>query len=276
MQGIGKDSLLEPVTSALGKWNCQEISPVQMLGRFNGWLKAVLVRVSEARDLGDVDRYMFYEHAKAVIVTPPDVLRVDEKHLREHYCVNVLGLVITTNHKTDGLYLPADDRRHYVAWSDRQASDYGEGYWRGLYGWYAAGGTGHVCAYLRSIDLSGFDPKAPPVKTPAFWAIVQAGEAPESSELRDVLDHLGNPPAVTVEQLAKTAYELKLSGLYDDLRDRKNRRAIPHKLERVDYIQVRNPDAADGAFKVFGMRRTVYAQRALPLSDQVRAARRVG
>lgn len=275
-QGIGKDTILEPVTTALGKWNCQEISPIQMLGRFNGWQKAVLVRVSEARDLGEVDRYAFYEHSKTVTVTPPDVLRVDEKNLREHYVVNVLGLIITTNHKTDGLYLPAGDRRHYVAWSDRRASEYEEGYWRELYRWYAAGGSGHVCAYLRSIDLSDFDPKAPPRKTAAFWAIVQAGEAPESSELRDVLDHLGNPPAVTVDRLAAAARDLKLIELYEDLRDRKNRRAIPHKLERVDYIQVRNPDAADGAFKVCGMRRTVYAQRALPLADQIRAARRVG
>jgi hypothetical protein len=275
-QGIGKDTILEPVTTALGKWNCQEISPIQMLGRFNGWLKAVLVRVSEARDLGEVDRYAFYEHAKAVIVTPPDVLRVDEKNLREHYVVNVLGLVITTNHKTDGLYLPADDRRHYVAWSDRRAADYKEGYWRALYEWYAAGGTGHVGAYLRALDLSDFDPKAPPRKTAAFWAIVQAGEAPESSELRDVLEHLGNPPAVTVDQLAAGAYDLKLAELHDELRDRKNRRATPHKLERVGMVQVRNPDATDGAFKVCGRRKIVYAQRELPLPDQIRAARRVG
>jgi len=276
MQGIGKDTILEPVTTALGKWNCQEISPIQMLGRFNGWLKAVLVRVSEARDLGEVDRYAFYEHAKAIIVTPPDVLRVDEKNLREHYIVNVLGLVITTNHKTDGLYLPADDRRHYVAWSHRQAIEYDEAYWRTLYGWYASGGSGHVCAYLRSLDLSAFDPKAPPPKTPAFWAIVQAGEAPESSELRDVLDHLGNPAAITVSKLMAAAQDLKLFDLFDELQDRKNRRAIPHKLERVDYVQVRNPDAADGAFKVAGMRRTVYARRTLALADQIREARRVG
>ena len=48
---------------------------------------------------------------------PPDVLRVNEKHLKEYYVLNCLGLIITTNHQTDGLYLPADDRRHYVAWS---------------------------------------------------------------------------------------------------------------------------------------------------------------
>lgn len=274
-QGIGKDTLLEPIKAGVGPWNWHDISPAQMLGRFNGWAKAVVLRVSEARDLGDVDRFAFYDHSKAYIAAPPDVTRVDEKNLREHYVANVCGVVFTTNHRTDGLYLPADDRRHFVAWSESSRDEFRGNYWQELYRWYESGGTGHVIAYLKSLDLSGFDPKAPPPKTAAFWSMVEAAEPPESGELRDVLDHLGNPPVVTVDQLTKAAYELKLSGLYDDLRDRKNRRAIPHKLERVGYVAVRNPDAGDGAFKVCGMRRTVYAQRALPVSEQVRAARRV-
>ena len=70
-----------------------------------------------ARSRRDVNRFSFYDHIKIYTAAPPDVLRVDEKHLREYYVFNVLGVMITTNHKTDGIYLPADDRRHYVAWS---------------------------------------------------------------------------------------------------------------------------------------------------------------
>jgi hypothetical protein len=32
---------------------------------------------------------------------------------------NVCNVVITTNHKLDGLYLPENDRRHFMAWSER-------------------------------------------------------------------------------------------------------------------------------------------------------------
>ena len=39
-QGIGKDTLLEPVKHAIGPWNFTEVSPQQMLGRFNGFLKS--------------------------------------------------------------------------------------------------------------------------------------------------------------------------------------------------------------------------------------------
>ena len=117
-QGIGKDSMLEPVKHAIGSWNFAEVSPQNVLGNFNGLLKSVILRVSEARDLGDVDRFKFYDRSKALTAAPPDVLRVNEKNLREHYVPNVTGVIITTNHKTDGIFLPADDRRHFVAWSD--------------------------------------------------------------------------------------------------------------------------------------------------------------
>ena len=63
-QGIGKDTILEPVKYAVGPWNFNEVSPQQLLGRFNGFLKSVILRVSEARDLGEFDRFAFYDHMK--------------------------------------------------------------------------------------------------------------------------------------------------------------------------------------------------------------------
>jgi hypothetical protein len=140
LQGIGKDTLLEPVKNAVGPWNFAEVSPQQLLGRFNGFVKSVILRVSEARDLGDIDRYAFYDHTKVYAAGPPDVLRVDEKHQREYSVFNCTGLVITSNHKSDGIYLPDDDRRHYVAWSELSKADFSADYWNGLYGYYRDGG----------------------------------------------------------------------------------------------------------------------------------------
>src|SRR5262249_2340162 len=156
---------------------------------------------------------------------PPDVLRIDEKHLLEYYVFNVLGLLITTNHKTDGIYLPADDRRHYVAWSNLTKEDFTPEYWNGLWSWYSANGFEHVPAYLAEHDLSDFDPKAPPPKTSAWFDIVSASSAPEDAELADVTDALGNPDVLTVKQLTAAA-----EGAFAEwMMDRKNRRAIPHR-----------------------------------------------
>ena len=219
LQGIGKDSLLEPVVRAVGPWNVAEVSPQQLLGRFNGFLKSVILRVSEARDLGEVNRFSFYDHLKAMTAAPPDVLRIDEKHLREYYIPNVCGVIITTNHKTDGIFLPADDRRHYVAWSDLTKDDFEPDYWTRLWRWYDEGGDRHVAAYLASLDLAGFDPKAPPPKTKAFWDIVDATRAGEDAELADVIDELalkdgkGNPAPGSPVAFTLAALQAKAEAL---------------------------------------------------------------
>ena len=221
-QGVGKDTLLAPVKNAVGPWNFLEVSPQQIMGRFNGFLKSVILRVSEMRELGDVDRYGFYEHMKALAASPPDVLQVDEKNLREHSVFNVTGIIYTTNNKASGIFLPADDRRHYVAWSNLSKDDFALGYWNTLWSWYAKDGIEHVAAYLTELNLAGFDIKAPPPKTAAFWEIVDAGRSPEEAELADVLDRMGNPNPLTIVQLAANA-----TGSFEEfITDRRNRRAI--------------------------------------------------
>ena len=267
--GHRKDTLIEPVRCAVGPWNFSDISPQQLLGRFNGFVKSVILRLNEARDLGDYDRYALYEHIKPFTAAPPDTLRVDEKNLREYTVVNCVGVVITTNNRTDGIYLPADDRRHFVAWSPLSKDDFPPDYWRRLWKWYDNGGFGHVAAYLSELDLSTFDPKAPPPKTPAFWSIVDANRSPEEAEFADLLDDLGNPPALTLGRIQGRA-----DGDFGDwIKDRKNRRAIPHRMERCGYVPVRNPDAEDGLWKVGGKRQAIYATASLDLADHLRAAR---
>ena len=54
-QGIGKDTVLEPVKHAVGPGNFAEVSPQQMLGRFNGFIKSVVLRISEAKDMDEFD-----------------------------------------------------------------------------------------------------------------------------------------------------------------------------------------------------------------------------
>src|SRR6516165_4317501 len=270
-QGIGKDTLLEPVKYAVGPWNFHEVSPQHMLGRFNGFLRSVILRVNEARDLGDVDRFQFYDHMKAYTAAPPDVLRVDEKHLREYSILNCCGVVITTNHKADGIYLPADDRRHYVAWSDLTKDDFHSTYWIELWNWYNSGGDRHVAAYLAALDISRFDPKAPPPKTTAFWTIVDASRAPEDGELADVLDRLGNPDATTVSRVQNQA----CGDFQAWIMDRRNRRQIPYRFEQCGYAPVRNDAAVSGLWVINNTRQVIYAKAHLLPAEQMRAARKL-
>jgi hypothetical protein len=206
-QGVGKDTLLEPVAHAVGPWNFGDATPPEMLAKYNPFLKSVILRVSEARDLGDVSRYDFYERMKLYIAAPPMVLRVDEKHVRQYLIPNIVGVVITSNHP-DSLYLPSGDRRHYFASNmELKKEDFREDYWTALYGYYKSGGCEHVAAYLHQVDLSDFDPKAPPPKTAAFHHAVNVNQAPENDDLGDALDQLGDPEAASIGQLINRASE---------------------------------------------------------------------
>jgi uncharacterized protein DUF5906 len=271
LQGIGKDTLLEPAKRAVGPWNFSEVTPQHLFAPFNSYVKSVILRISEAHDLGDVDRFSFYDHMKIYTAAPPDVLRCNEKNLREYNVLNCCGVVITTNYKADGIYLPADDRRHYVAWSDLTKDDFKDGYWNRIWNWYDEGGDRDVVAYLDEVDLSKFDPKAPPPKTAAFWDIVGANRAPEEGELADALDLLANPPATTLAKILENADP----NLAEWLQDRKNRRIIPHRLERCGYVPVRNDTAKDGLWKLKGFRQVIYARNDLSLRDRLNAAKKL-
>jgi len=274
-QGIGKDAMMEGARHAVGAWNFQEVSPQQIMGRFNDWLKSVILRVNEARDLGEVNRYSFYDHTKSFIASPPETLSCDEKNTKAYPIFNRCGVVITTNHKADGIFLPSDDRRHFVAWSNLTRADFVDSYWDRLWKWYvSSGGYRHVAAYLDELDISKFDPKAPPPQTAAFWDIVDSNRAPEEGELKDVIEDLNDPDALTLAKILTVS-----TGPLDDfLRDRRNRRAIPHRLEQCGYVPVRNPSAVDGLWKVAAMiggpktRQVIYAKATLSPRDRIAAA----
>jgi hypothetical protein len=266
-EGIGKDTLLEPVKRAIGAWNFCEVSPTQMMGRFNSFLKSTILRINEARDLGETDRFKFYDHLKVYAAAPPDVLRVDEKHLREHYIFNCVGIIILTNYRTDGIYLSEQDRRHFVAWSELRKTDFPDGYFTDIWKWFDNGGAEHVAAYLSELDLSDFNPKLPPPKTEAWRTIVSAHYAPEAAELADTIDKLGNPAALILDDLVSKAPHLEW--LYEP----KSRRVIPHRMEDCGYLRVCNPDNTQGLWTVKGKKCAIYARKELKAAERLQAAR---
>ena len=71
-----------------------------LFGRFTGFLKSVILRVSEARDMGEVNKFQLYERMKTMTAAPPDTFRVDEKNRKEHSVVNCVGVIITTSYQT--------------------------------------------------------------------------------------------------------------------------------------------------------------------------------
>lgn len=264
--GIGKDTIIEPVRQAIGPWNVADIAPDTLLGRFTPHARSTIMVVSEAHDLGDANRFTFYERMKRYVVSPPDVLQVDEKHLRPYSVPNVCGVIITSNHRTDGLFLPADDRRHYVAWSPLRESPKPPEYFDKLYRWYTQErGYEIVAHYLRTLDISDFNPKKPPPKTDAFWEIVHASSNPEDAELAEAIATLDDQGAVTLTDLMQHRVGRQLG-------EPAARRKVPHRMGAAGYVPVRNPARQDGLWTIAGKRQAIYGREADTPAARLRAA----
>jgi hypothetical protein len=258
-QGIGKDTMLYPVVYAVGPWNVESVTPMQAMGRFNGFLQSVILLVSEARDLGDVNRPQFYEHFKNFICsTAAPVHRIDEKNHKEFYIPNRNAVIITTNHKAGGIFLPAEDRRHFVCWSPRELADFDADYFKKIWGFYTAGGVHHVAAYLHTLDLSDFDAEAPPPKTAAFWEMATASTNPEVGELAGALEQLSHPVCVLDDLVGVSSPTDADFAIH--LRDRKNRRMIPRWMEQCGWVTVRKLGTTQGLWKINGKQQVVYGK----------------
>jgi hypothetical protein len=243
-QGIGKDTILQPLRHAVGPDNFKDTSPKRIVGRFNSYVQSVVVLISELNDLGEVSRYDFYEAMKTLSAAPPDTLDCERKHIDCYPVVNVCSPIITSNYKTGGLYLPADDRRHYVAWSELAKEDFTPEFWNKIWHWYLhEDGLQIVANYLHDYDLSNFNAKAPPAKTEAFHAIVASNCSPEEGELAHAIDLLDNPAALTIAMVANAtpSHDFALW-----LEDRRNSRVIPHRLEGIGYTCILCPDNKQG------------------------------
>jgi hypothetical protein len=235
----------------------------------------VILRVSEARDFGGdetgkgISRYAFYEHMKTYTAAPPEFLRCDEKHVQEHYVANVCGVILTTNHKEGGIYLPEDDKRHYVAWSDCAASDFEPEYFPKLYQWYAMGGNDHVAAFLRGLDISAFNPKAPPPQTEAWRQIVGSHITPEEVKLAEAVETLGRPDALFLRQLTSVMSPETAQWF----NERRNARLIPIRLASVGYELTSNPDNQQGYWRVGDQRVAGYSKKGLNPGQKIHALR---
>ena len=265
---IGKDTLLEAVVFTVGEWNFQNIKLNHLVSRNNGFLKSLIVRLSEARDVGEqgaADLYRLNDHVKDMLATPPNTLLINQKYINEYYILNRTGVIVTSNYR-DALKLPSDDRRHFVAFSERRGEEFPAKFWNEFWAWYATGGFAHVAALLHRYDISGFDPKAEPPKTAAFNYMVTASRGTAYGELADTIDKLGNPTALTLDMLMAVAPGLEW------LRDMGKRNIVPHRLSECQYIAVNNPNAKDGFWKAKGRRYVIYVRLDLPPEQRVDAA----
>lgn len=244
-QGTGKDTAVEFCCPAIGEWNVASIDPSALDSNFNEFVAATLVRISEAANLGDMNKWAFNEKIKVLIAGNPDYLPVNQKYGHKFSMRIFCGVIITTNHLASGIYIPEGDRRYDVIESatleemgladpEKRAA-----YFDGLYRWFHfERGASHVAAYLHERDISKFSPTSGQRKTEAHYMVVAMSNAGDNW-LADALQELDNPECVRVDKIL--AVVEKQGGKATEARGR-----LAAAMTRAGYVMHRNAERRDG------------------------------
>jgi len=260
--GVGKDTIFEAMIPALGAWNAASISPDEIFKPFNEYAASVLLRINEVVDLHEISRYKFYEGTKTLIAGSPEYIEVNPKYGVKYHVRNCAGVVMTTNYGSTGMYLAADDRRHFAVetielWG---TADEREKYFGELWEWLEKeNGYADVAGYLLAVNLSEFNPNAPPPKTATFRKIT-AGGTSSDGWLIDALARLGEPEMVRADTLRKA--------ITTDMNAQEISRALGPAMARLAFEIFPNPARKDGRHRfTFAGREswaTVYVKRGTP------------
>ncbi len=260
-QGIGKDSVIEAATPAWGYCNEVNIDPNQLLSGFNEYAENVLIRVNENGDLKEGNRWQLYERAKVLIAGSPDQMELNPKYGKKYTIKMCCGVIFTTNHLDAGaIFIEKDDRRYDViqcakkseiGFDDKEAKDaYFKKFWRWL---KHEGGFAHVQAYLRSVDLSDFEPEVHRV-TQAHTELAAAGSVADDWFL-DILDKIAGE--AHLDELKVLSYGV-LKAYADAAGDRNSfaRRSVLN-LSRAGYKRLQSK-LRDGRYSLKGKKHNLW------------------
>jgi hypothetical protein len=147
-QGIGKDLLLDPLRHAVGKDNVAEVGHWSLNSRFNYFVEARLVAVSEIKQTtrGSPNGHDAYAKLKAYLQNTTLWLECEKKGLAP-YPVRNVGCWYFSSNEYDALQLDQDDRRFLVISST--AKPWPKADYDALGQWLDNGGRERVAEYLQ-------------------------------------------------------------------------------------------------------------------------------
>ena len=275
-QGVGKDTAIEFCCPAIGVWNVANIDPSAFDTHFNEFACSTLVRISEAANLQDMNKWVFNERTKVLIAGSPDICLINPKFGTKFTIRMYCGVIITTNHLAGGIYIPTDDRRYDVieaatieemGLSDK---DVRREYFSDLWSWFLAGGANHIAAYLTEKDINKFSAANGQRKTKAHSEVIQS-ELEQHGWLFDILEQANYPKFISVPSIKKAA---SINEDYELTKDSVFRVKFFNAMKNTDYIKYKNPNTKDGRWYKSGYKKgfIVYAINGTPLGLDPRDA----
>lgn len=273
-QGLGKDLALTPVRRAVGDWNSGEIEPEAVMGKYNGFMKNVLLVINEVRAAESTNR-AFYEAAKTIIATAGETISVEEKFMNPIHIPNLVHVVMTTNNPMS-MYIPEDDRRVYLMWSFNDTV-FSADYFNNLVKYYQGGGFEAISNFLAKRSLKHFDAGAKPPMTRGKSAVLIKTTETMSDEFGEMMQRYSEEMDDSVI-FPKDLMAFVNARAFDDkeeLLKKIKSKAFSHRMNELGYVPITNPKGTEWASKSRKFRsRTAYVRRSAydNSADKIKAA----
>lgn len=162
-EGMGKDTILEPLRFAMGRHNTTDITSQQLEAGFNEYL----LRASGLliiQELCPQNKKNATNKLKNYCASPPHELPVNVKNERDIEVANTMGLIIPTNTLAP-LVIDENDRRWFMLEVPYNLPPKDESFFSSLYAELNGGYTGKIVSFLAGRDLSQFKENTLPFHT---------------------------------------------------------------------------------------------------------------
>jgi hypothetical protein len=202
-QGIGKDSLIEPLKRGLGPHNCVTVSPAELAQQWTFYVEYCLAIFEEVNQFEKRD---FSNRVKPLFAAPPSTVTVNKKFQAQYSVPNLTHYILFSNYD-DAMALDDDDRRLFVYRSPHPAIDDMDKaavmahakFFDAYYKWLDTGGAEAVVYDLLHRDLNSvesphhFNPGGRAPYTEAKREMVEQNRSPAVAWLLEGIENRSGP-----------------------------------------------------------------------------------
>jgi len=172
-EGCGKDTMWAPFIWAVCGPDLRNrglVDSDNILSSFGYHFESEVLILNELKEPDARERRALANRLKPIIAAPPDMISINRKGLHPYDMVNRMFVLAFSNDPVP-ISLASQDRRWFCVWSsapkmDKAAADK-------LWNWYKAGGYAAVGHWLKTRDVSKFNPSAIPMMTEFKMSLVE-------------------------------------------------------------------------------------------------------
>ena len=203
----GKDSMYQPMMLIL-KTSAGEVKHENINSVFNGYLQGKKFLLFQ--EIYQPDNRQFVNDLKTIAAgTAGGEMLINPKYGKQHMQANAAGFVAMSNHRVP-MSIDENEGRYFCVASFIKPLE--ERFYQHYHEWLSGGGYRSIYGFLLNRDLSNFNCKVLPYKTPAFLAMVTEGLKDYERVINEMIDLLKYPFDKNIVEISDVRRELHFRG----------------------------------------------------------------